>query len=163
MLNIFNLFLFLFALWMLFMIVGGNTSWLYVFFGVVASSLVSLASFRLNLIEKKSELLYLSFGFYRHFFKIFTSGFVSSIKLILKLAAARQPMHPLIYTVEIDKKNHFNMALLMASFNMTAGLFCIGAKENEILVHAIDEEHFKKFDLQKICKRLNNINDDNLV
>lgn len=163
MLNIFNLFLFLLMLWIMFMVAAGKVSWLYIFFGILASALVSASSFRLKLIERQSELLHLSFGFYRHFFKIFFKSFFGSLKLLINLALTKEPAHPLVYTVKIDPESNINPALLMASFNMTTGLFCIGAKDGEILVHAIDEEHFKKFDLQKICKSLSNVNDDNLV
>lgn len=163
MLNIFNLFLFLFALWILFMISADQLSWLYVFFGILASGLVSVASFRLKLIEEKSELLYLSFGFYRHFFKIFMKSFFSAIKLIIDLAISRKPLHPTLHNVKFSPKNKFNPALLMASYNMSTGLFSIGNKDDEILIHAIDEEYFKKFDLQKTCNSLNNVNDDNLI
>ncbi len=163
MLNIFNLFLFLLALWIMFMVAASKVSWLYIFFGVLASGLVSVSSFRLKLIEEKSELLHLSFGFYRHFSRIFFQSFFSSMNLIINLALTREPSHPLVYTIKFDPENTFNPALLMASFNMTCGLFCIGAKDGEILVHAIDEAHFKKFDLKKTCKSLNNVNDDNLV
>lgn len=163
MLNIFNLFLFLLTLWVMFMIASSKVSWLYVFFGILASLLVSISSYRIKLVEEKSELLHLSFGFYRHFVKIFLKGFVSSLKLIITLALSRKAPSPLIYSIKLGKESQINPALLMASFNMTTGLFCIGVKEDEILVHAIDEAHFKKFDLQKICKSLKNINDDNLV
>lgn len=163
MLNIFNLFLFLLALWILFMVAGENISALYVFYGVMAAGLVSFASFKLKLVEEKSELLYLSIGFHRHFLKIFLKNFLSAVKLVCSLALAREPSHPLVYVVRIDEKNHFNIALLMASFNMSTGLFCIGVKDNEVLVHSIDEEHFKRFNLQRMCKSLNNVNDDNLV
>jgi multisubunit Na+/H+ antiporter MnhE subunit len=145
------------------MIAGGNVSWLYVFFGILASAAVSVVSSRLNLIEKKSELLHLSFGFYRHFFKIFVRNFFSAIKLIIALALTNKQLHPLIYKVKLDLKNDFNPALLMASFNMTTGLFCIGMKNQEMLIHAIDEDFFRKFDLQKTCLSLSNVNDDNLV
>lgn len=163
MLNIFNLFLFLFVLWGLFMIAAGNISWLYVFFGIIASGLVSIVSFRLRLIEKKSELLHLSFGFYRHFFKIFVSNSFSAIRLIITLALTSKPLHPLIFTVKLNPKNTFNPALLIASFNMSTGLFCIGAKEQELTIYAINENYFKNFDLPKTCAALNNMNDDNLV
>lgn len=164
MLNIFNLFLFLLALWIMFMISAGNVSWLYIFFGIGASLFVSAFSYRVRLIEKKSELLYLSLGFYRHFLKIFLKNFFESIKLILKMALSKNAPHPLVLEIEIKQKIDFNHALLMVSINMTAGLFCIGLKEDKkILVHAISEVHFKKIDLKKICKSLNNVNDDNLV
>lgn len=163
MLNIFNLFLFLFALWILFMIAAGNVSWLYILYGIIAASIVSIASARLKLIEDKSELLYLSVGFYRHFSKVFLGNFFSAIKLIIKLALTNKPLHPLVYNVSLNEKNKFNPALLIATFNMSTGLFCISAKDDELMVHAIDEDHFKKIDLQKICKNLSNVNDDNLV
>ncbi len=163
MLNIFNLFLFLFVLWSLFMITAGNISWLYIFFGILASALVSIASFRLKLIEEKSELLHLSFGFYRHFSKIFMTNFFSAIKLVATLGLTNKALHPLIFTVKINSKNTFNPALLMVTFNMSTGLFCIGAKDDEMFIYAINEDFFKKIDLLKICAALNNMNDDNLV
>jgi multisubunit Na+/H+ antiporter MnhE subunit len=168
MLNIFNLFLFLLALWIMFAISAGNVSWVYVFFGIGASLLVSIFSYKLQIIEKKSELLYLSLGFYRHFLKIFFNNFSESIKIVLKMALSKNDLNPLVYEVKIDEKISFNPALLMISLNMTAGLFCIGLKDNnpegqKILVHAISRANFKKFDFKKICKSLNNVNDDNLV
>lgn len=163
MLNIFNLFLFLLALWTLFMIAAGKLSWLYVIFGILASFLVSVCSYRIKLIEEKSELLHLSFGFYRHFSKIFFANFLGSLKMIIKMSLSRELAQPLIYNVKLDPESRINPALLMASFNMTAGLFSIGVKENEILVHAIDKQSFEKFNLRKICKSLENVNDDNLV
>lgn len=46
---------------------------------------------------------------------------------------------------------------------MSTGLFCIGAKDDEMFIYAINEDFFKKIDLLKICAALNNMNDDNLV
>lgn len=163
MVNIFNLFLFLFALWIMFMVAGGHISALYVFFGILSAGLISIAAFRLRMIEEKSELLYLSFGFYRHFLKIYLKNFFSGIKLIVNLAFTNKEVDPVVYVAPFAHKNKFNPALLMASYNMTTGLFCIGMKEDELLIHAIDAEHFKKFDLQKACNSLQNVNDDNLV
>ena len=163
MLNIFNLFLFLLALWILFMISAGHLSWLYVFFGILASGLVSIASSRLGVIEKRSELLYLSFGFYRHFFKIFASNFFSSIKLIANIALTKQSFQPLVYKIKMDSEKSFNPLLLALTFSMTSGLFCIGLTNDEILVHAIDEKYFEQFDLKKTCAILAEVNDDNLV
>lgn len=163
MLNIFNLFLFLFALWIFFMIAGNNISWLYIFFGLIASGFVAIVSFRLKLVEEKSELLYLSLGFYRHFINLFIKSFFSAIALIISLAISRKELNPTIHKIKLTPKDKFNPALLMASFNMSSGLFSIGMKDDEILVHAIDESYFKKFDLNKTRRSLNNANDDNLI
>ena len=163
MLNIFNLFLFLFALWILFMISAGNISWLYLGFGIIASGLVSTVSYRLNLIEEKSELLYLSFGFYRHFLRIYLSNFFAAIKLIVRMAFNREPIKPIIYITKFNHHRSLNIAILTASINMTTGLFYIGMRNEDLLIHAIDSDHFKKFDLQKTLRALIDINDDNLV
>ncbi len=163
MLNIFNLFLFLLALWVLFMISGNHVSWLYVFFGVIASAIVSIASFRLRMIEEKSELLYLSFGFYRHFCKIFLKNFFSSLKLITDIAITKSSFQPLIYRVKVDSEDSFNPLLLASTFSMTTGLLCIGLTNEEIFVHVIDEKYFKNFDLKMTCRTLAEVNDDNLV
>lgn len=145
------------------MLAAGKVSLLYLVFGVMSAFLVSVSSFRLRLIEEKSELLHLSFGFYRHFVKRYLQNFFSSIRLLLEYVFAKEVPHPVIYKLEIPAESQFNPALLMASVNMTTGLFCIGTKDHEILVHALDEKYFKKFDLRKTCKSLNNVNDDNLV
>ncbi len=164
MINIFNLFLFLFALWALLMIISSNVSWLYILCGILASSLISAAAFKFKIADKKSEFLYLSFGFYRYFLRMFLSNFFSSIKLILSMSLGSKPFNPIVYEIKFNKKNYFfNPALLMVSFNMTTGLLCIDLKEETILVYTIDEGFFKKFNLQKNCKILNNINDDDLV
>ena len=163
MLNIFNLFLFLLALWILFMISSSNFSLVYIIFGIAASTLVSITSFYLKLIDEKSELLYLSFGFYRHFLKIFIKNFFSSLSLIVDLAIRNHPTHPTIHKIKFDSQNDFNPALLMVTLNMTTGLFSIGAEENKILVHAVNEKYFKQVDLQKIYASLKSVNDDNIV
>ncbi len=79
------------------------------------------------------------------------------------MAIASKSINPLLYTVKLDQKNKFNPALLMASYNMTTGLFCIGSNESELLIHALDPEYFNKFNLRKIRKSLTQVNDDNLI
>jgi multisubunit Na+/H+ antiporter MnhE subunit len=161
--NIFNLFLFLFALWVALMFASENISWFYIFFGIIAASLISFVSFRLKLLEEKSELLYLSFGFYRHFVKIFLKNFFTEIRLIIDLAFKKQPLHPLVYQIKFMPKSRINMAVLIASFNMSAGLLLIGSKDDELMIHAINEDFLKRFDLQQACAQISKINDDNLV
>lgn len=163
MLNIFNLFLSLFAWWALFMIAAGKTSMLYIIFGIISAALVSIVSSRFKMIEKKSELLYLSFGFYRHFIKIFIGNFFSSLRLVISIILIREPLYPTIHKIKIDSNIGFNPALLVASINMTTGLFSIESKKGEITIHAISQEYFESFNLTKTCKSLRNVNDDDIV
>ena len=163
MLNIFNLFLFLLLLWLSLMLSSGHISMVYLLLGIASSSLISIASFRLKLIDKNSELLYLSFGFYRHFFWLYTKNFFTSIKLIVSLALGKKSIRPLLYSIPIDYQSRFNPALMVFSVNMSSGLFCIGIKDENFFIHAIDEKYFNNFDLFKINKILPEVNDDNLV
>ncbi len=129
----------------------------------MASTLLSLFSYKIKLIDEKSELLYLSFGFYRNFLKIYFGNFVSAITLIIALSFRREPFKPVIHVVNFDKKYHLNLALFATTINMTTGLFCIAIRDNEIFIHAAEEDYFARFDLQKLAKQLRYVNDDNLV
>jgi len=163
MLNFFNLFLFLFAAWFCFMVGAQKITWLYIFFGLISSLLVAGASQRMKLFDKNSELLYLSLGFYRHFSKTYLANFFSSISLIVKMAFAKNSVNPLIFNLKFDDEQKYNVGLLIATINMTSGLFVIGTKEDELMIHAIDATYFTKFSLNKVNKSLANVNDDHLV
>lgn len=162
MLNIFNLFLFLFALWIVLIVTSNHISWLYVFFGFIAAGLATLVSMRLKLLDKKSEMLFLSLGFYRHFLKVFIKSFFKSIAIIIDLALGKSHLVPAIYKIKINKEKT-TPALLATSANMVCGLFTINLDEDEITIHALDEKYFRGFDLKKIYQSLSNVNDDNLV
>ena len=163
MLNIFNLFLFLFALWAFFMISSGNLSWLYLWLGFVSSVLIAVSSYKVKLIDKKSELLYLSFGFYRNFLFTYLANFFSAIELLVALATRREPFKPTIHIVAYDQKKGLNPALFATTINMTTGLFCLMIREKEIFIHAAEKEYFERFDLKKLSNDLVNVNDDNLI
>lgn len=79
------------------------------------------------------------------------------------MALGKTSPHPTLHRVKLKENRHFNSGLLIASFNMSTGVFCVDSKENEILVHALNSSYFKKFDLQKICLNLRDINDDNII
>ncbi len=145
------------------MFVGHDFSIPFLIFGIISSIIISTISYQLKLINDKSELLYLSLGFYRHFVGIYLKNFLKSLNLIFDLAIHRKSLHPTVHRVKFRDNYRFNPALLISSFNMTAGLFAIATDGDEILIHAIHEEYFYEFDLLKNAMNLNNVNDDNLV
>ncbi len=163
MLNIFNLFLFLFALWVLLIVGSDKISWLYVYLGIFASLMVSIFSYQAKMINKKSQLLFLSLGFYRHFFLIYIKNFIDSIYLIIELATKKKSAHPTIHKIKINRNKKINYDLLMFSLTMTSGLVAVENFNDEITIHAIDEKFFQKLKLEKIYKSLENVNDDDLV
>ncbi len=163
MFNLFNLFLFLLASWLFFMISANKITWLYLIFGVISSMLVTQASYKMKLLNQKSELLYLSIGFYRHFFQIYFAGFCSSLILVVKMALSKNFVNPIVFNLKFEESKTYNSGLLISSINMSSGLFVIGTKENEIFVHAISDYYFSKLNIRKIHNSLCNVNDDNLV
>ncbi len=162
MLNIFNLFLFLLLLWLGLMFGAEHFSFTYLIFGILAASLVALGSSRLKLIKKDSELLYLSFGFYRHFINLYFKNFLSSLALIIDLAFLTKSIRPLLYEIKNDFQK-INPSLMIISLNMSSGLLYVGTKKENFIVHAINEKYFTNFNALKISKNLLNVNDDNLV
>ncbi len=145
------------------MISAGSISWLYLFIGVLSAAFVSLSSYRYKLIGEKSELLYLSFGFYRNFLKIFFRNFFSSVKLIIALAFRREPFKAGIHVLNFKYNPNLNLALLATSINMQTGLFCVSLRPNQVFVHAVDKEHLARFNFQKLVSELTYVNDDHLV
>jgi len=134
----------------------------YFILGIIFAALVAFASFKMNIIKKDSELLYLSFGFYRHFVSLYFKNFFSSLALIIDLAFSIKPIRPLLYQIKNDFEQ-INLSLIITSLNMSSGLLYVGAKNGNIIVHVIDEKYFASFNLLKIRKKLLNVNDDNLV
>lgn len=162
MLNIFNLFLFLFAIWAGFIFISGHISLLYGLCGIIAAALATLVSIRLRIFEKKTQMLYLSFGFYRHFCRIFLANFLASINLIIDLALRKTEVKPVIHYIKIDKDDP-DAQLLVPTINMVCGLFSVAFEDDKIMVHTLDEKYFRKFDLKKNQRSLRNVNDDNIV
>ena len=163
MLNIFNLFLFLLLLWLMFMLFAGNLSIAYLAYAILFSGLISWLSYKTKLITKESELLFLSLGFYRHFTKTYFKNILKSLILLLRLAFDKKTIRPLIYSIEADYKNKFNPTLLITTLSMSTGIFCVKIKDNIFYIHSIEEKYFNELNLFKIKKVLPNINDDNLV
>ncbi len=163
MLNIFNLFLFLLLLWIALMLSSAHVNMIYLLLGILSCGLTAIGCAKLNLINKNTEFLYLSLGFYRHFIKLYFSNFFKSLGVILKLSLSTKPIRPLVYSVVIEYKDKFNPALMDSTLIMLAGLFCIGMQDETFFIHALDEKYFEVIDFYKIRKILPQVNDDNLV
>lgn len=163
MLNIFNLFLFLFAIWIALIAFSGKISLAYFLFGALICMAIAFFSHKTKIIENKSELLYLSVGFYSHFFTLYLKNIIPAIKLIFKMAFSKEESLAEIHEAKINYENKFNPALLITTINMTAGLFCIGLRKNSFLIHSLNQDSLQKIDFSTIAHKLKEINDDHLV
>lgn len=146
------------------MISHEKISIIYLIFGIFSSIFVSLICYNLKLIEKKSEMLCLSFGFYKHFFTTYLKNFIPSISLLLQLAFKGSKLNHKAYKIVLNSiaKRH-SSELLQATINLTTGLFTIKDGKFYIEIYAIDKRFYKNFNLKKTFKILENINDDNIV
>jgi multisubunit Na+/H+ antiporter MnhE subunit len=160
--NIFNLFLFLFFTWALFMVASGNISWGFALFGILASIMVAFFSFKLNIIKEDSEFLYFNFGFYRHFLAIYLKNLAEFPEFLMNLAFGSK-VHPIIYEMPIENIDKSKIAILIASLDMSCGLLAVDFNDKKLAIHAINKEYLEKIDIEKITRSLSNVNDDNLI
>lgn len=166
MLNIFNLFLFLFLVWGLFMIVLLKFSILSIIFGGICSFAIAYYAFKIKIIKKDTELIFLNYNFYRHFVKIYLKNFMRSLNLLIELVFFHNSIRPLIYKQKI-KIHDYNYQLLEYSINCSAGLSCIDVEINNkdciFVIHALNESYFELFQIKKIARFLPHINEDKIV
>ncbi len=162
MLNIFNLFLFLLTLWVILMALSPSFEIYYLFVGIIASALISFISYKKNFLKKDGHILCLSAGFYKFFLTIYFKNFLSSIYLLIKVAFDLA-QSPSLHKIRLKPNNKLSVSLLASAINMTSGIFCIECKENDILIHALNRDYFKNFDLQQTCVKLSQINDDDII
>jgi len=155
--------LFLFTLWIGFMLVGNNFTVNFALCGFFSALFVAIIAYQLKIIDDNSEMLFLSLGFYKHFMWLYFKNFLSSISLLFELAIQKKSLHPTLHRIKFKSNFRFNPALLIASINMTSGIFSINIEDDNISVHAIHEDYFYDFDLLKNVVTLNDVNDDNLV
>ena len=163
MLNIFNLFLFLFVLWILLMTSFVNISWFYTIYGFFSSALISIFSYKLGLINKKSEFLFLDNNFYKKLFKIYFKSIFSSIRLIINCAFNINNFKPTIRIINLKEEDQFNHSLLVASLNMSTGVFCFKTTDEKLFVHCFDDKYFKKLKIEKTIKTLNKIKEEDSI
>lgn len=163
MLNIFNLFLFLFVLWILLMFSFVKISWSCTILGIFSAAIISFFSYKIGFINKKSDFLYLDSSFYHRFFKNYFKGFFSSIMLIINMAFNIKKLKPTIRIISLTEEDRFNHSLLLASFNMSMGIFCFRNIDEKFFIHFMDDEYFEKFNIEKTIKLLNKIKEDDSI
>lgn len=164
MINIFNLFLLLLAIWSgsVYALQGFNYE--YLFIGSAVSLVISVFCFNLRLINKKSELLYLSWGFYKYFINLYIRNIGKQIILQIKMALIPSIIDSKTIKVHLkfdeEKKNSL---LFESTVDFMAGYSVIELTSDYIIVGAINSDYASRFSGKSIFKKLKNINDDSLV
>ena len=163
MINIFNLFLTLFSFWILFAFSNGNLSWFYVFLGLFASITISFISWKIKIITKHSQFLFLHIGFYRHFLGIIFSSFLPSLLTIFRVAIGSKRIDCKIYSLPIKKLNNVELSLLISTINLLPGTIFVGIEDKKIIICGLNDQYIAKLNLAKIYDDLTKINDNRLV
>lgn len=135
----------------------------YVFFGLVTSLIVSLIAWKIKIINKHTSFLFLNFGFYQHFLKVIFLSFIESVLIAIKLAMGSKDIKPHFHSIPIKKLTNNEIVLLTNTINLMAGLVCVGFKDKNIIICALNEKYFKKLNITKICDNLYKIYDSRLV
>ena len=163
MINIFNLFLVLSACWAI-LIFANNMLFLpYILIGIMVCALITFVSWKMGIVSKKSRFLFLNFGFFKHFISVIARSFFRSIILTIKSALFLNNTDPIIYHFPIEKQNDGNLTLLIATLSFIPGVFCVGIKDDELIIHALNEDCLINARLDKIYKGIEEINDNRLV
>jgi len=142
----------------------GNMLFLsYVLIGILACAVVTFISWKMGSVSEKSRFLFLNFGFFRHFISLIVKSFFRSIILITKTVFSFSHSDPIIYHFPMEKQNDANLTLLVATLTFIPGVLCIGIKNNELIIHALNEDYLMNARLDKIYKGIEEINDNRLV
>lgn len=160
--NIFNQFIFLLFIWLIFMVLGQNFSFFYLNSGIITSLLLAFLSFKLKIIEKNSPMLFLHLNFYKHFLSIILVSFIYSFRLIYIILLAKKEFTPKIYSFEVELKDD-EKNLFIASANLFCGISLIEEDKNQFKIHAIDDWFFKKFNHKKVIKSIAQINENEII
>lgn len=163
MLNIFNLFLVLFSSWLLLAFANNLFTTPYILIGVFASAITSVVSWRMGVINKSTHFIFLHYGFFKHFFILILISFFASIKFTFKTFLKPGEIKPVIYHFPIKKTGDNSIALLIATLAFVPGVLCIGVKNDQLIIHALNQDYLLNAKIAKLYRSIGEINDDRLV
>ena len=164
MINIFNLFLFLYSFWLVLLFLKDGFSVFFLILGIFICFLVSIFARKIKIINKDFNLLFLSFGFYRHFFIIYFISCYKYLILLPKLVFSQKINQDCLFYIKIKKKlTKQEFALFIATINLIPGISYVDKKGGDIIIYSTIKELFNKVDIVKIYNNIHRINDDSLV
>jgi hypothetical protein len=164
MINIFNLFLFLCVIWAILIYVSGDFSMGFMVFGVVLSSVISIASWKLKIINKNFNFLFLNLGFYRHFLSIFFIFLIKFIFFLIRTTFTRQVDQDCLFQISPNKiLNKSELSIFVATLSFIPGISYVKTHKSIITIYAVSETLFEKRNLGKLYHNIHKINDDSLI
>lgn len=165
MINIFNLFLFLYAFWGILAFASDSLTMSFIALGFFFSLIVSLIAWKLKMVRKKVNFLFLNLGFYKHFLSLFFVNFFYCVIFLVKTTFVKKdPENNCFFEMNFEKiLTKSEMAIFIASISFIPGLCYVDCDKTVVTIYALDERFFRKDPLQKIYNNINQVDDDNLV
>jgi hypothetical protein len=130
--------------------------------GILLCLAASFLAWKLKIIRKSSNLLFLHFGFYRHFFKIIFSAFFPSLKIAFRAAIASKEIDPKVFHLKVKKLNKKELLLLAPTLNLMAGLLFVRNEDEKISILSLYDECIFGLNLEEIIANLDQMHDVSL-
>lgn len=164
MINIFNLFLFLYIFWLILMLINDIFSSFLLIFGVFVALFVSILARKIKIINKDINFLFLNFGFYKHFLLIYFLSLFRYLILMPRFLLINGRDNSYIIKFSVKKAlNRHELSLFISTINMLPAISCIDKKNKEITIYCVNKELFNKDEIVKIYDNIYKINDDSLI
>ena len=163
MINIFNLFLVLFTFWFFLIFANFNLNFITLIIGLICCSIIAYCSWKFKLINRKTEFLFLIFGFYKFFFSLFIISLYNSFLLLFEFLKFTPQINPVIYNLPFKNSKQINIPILISAITLIPGISFIDFNKNHIVIYCLNEKLVKKANLKNLISNLQKINDNSIV
>ena len=163
MLNFINRFIVLIFAWFLWLLsdfyyqmLNTNGVAIFMMFGVVLCLLISWFWQK----TPEQNQLYLSWGFYRHFWQLYWQNYLTSLKMLFKIAFFANKLQPTTQQIAINHNTDF---ALLISFHFLSGVIIDNQDNKSIKISCVDACFLEKKKISFLLRSLQNIDDNQLI
>lgn len=151
-------------MWAILLFISSSFSLILIAIGLITCFLISIISWKLKIINKNYNFLFLNLGFYRHFLATYMIYFIKSFIFIVKVSFFKDKSDPIFFEINLKKSlNKSDLSSFIATVTFIPGISYIETKNQQILIYAYNKKIFYSANLEKIYRNIYKINDDSLV
>ena len=163
MLNKFTLFLLLFVVWLISLFFAKLFILPYIIFGFIVSIIISTFIFRMSIINKNTEFLFLQFGFYTYIFGKINSHITNVFKICFQFLSLNTEFTSILDYIFLNKDSDAESAFTANLLTLLPGTLGILMKKRYLIVHSLDKDYFSLAEMYNITTEIGKIDDDSLV
>lgn len=164
MLSLFNYFLIILFFCVFGILFYAKFTAIIIILAVIFSVALCLILLDFGTIKKGDKMIYLNYGLYRHFFRLWRSNLFDSFKIlwVYLIYGDGRKYKPQLRILRINNEIKPYRHLMVKSLNMFVG---VDAKlqEDSIVIEAVDQKFLAKIRIQELLYSIKNINDDELI